>query len=316
MTNGAFLRRASSTGVPAPPRSHGARASGAEPVFPATARGRRRSGPDGVVRLSGWPADGRGRRRRQPRWFACSGRRSTYPSSQVGCGGTGWSTRLPIYRRCHQSGGREAQAHRRAERRAWASISLDRPRSPPVVGDGRSDGNRSDRRRGMRTGGPDPAACVEQRQGSCRAMAMPEKDKEKTMPHVIVKCVARQDSTTADTTAISPEQSRKMSRRSNRLQRERLPTHSSLHRKDGKMTLFASSLVLSHLPANLLKNNRKERTMPYTAMLVSLSLLVSTGAVAGRALAAEANKTSQTIFRAGSQASFKGLPNFLPVMSV
>jgi quercetin dioxygenase-like cupin family protein len=46
--------------------------------------------------------------------------------------------------------------------------------------------------------------------------------------------------------------------------------------------------------------------MPYTAMLVSLALLVSAGAGADRALAAEANNTSQTISRAGSQASSTG----------
>ena len=50
--------------------------------------------------------------------------------------------------------------------------------------------------------------------------------------------------------------------------------------------------------------------MPYTAMLLSLSLLVSVGAVAGRALAAEANKTSQTISRAGSLASITGPAEF------
>jgi quercetin dioxygenase-like cupin family protein len=50
--------------------------------------------------------------------------------------------------------------------------------------------------------------------------------------------------------------------------------------------------------------------MQYTAMLLSLSLLVSAGAVAGRALAAEANKTSQTISRAGSLASIKGPAEF------
>jgi quercetin dioxygenase-like cupin family protein len=48
----------------------------------------------------------------------------------------------------------------------------------------------------------------------------------------------------------------------------------------------------------------------YTAMLVSLCLLVSTGACASRALAAEANKTSQTIFRAGSLGSFNGPVEF------
>ena len=50
--------------------------------------------------------------------------------------------------------------------------------------------------------------------------------------------------------------------------------------------------------------------MPYTAMLVSLCLLVSTGAVAGRALAADADKTSHTIFRAGSQGSSHGPAEF------
>ena len=50
--------------------------------------------------------------------------------------------------------------------------------------------------------------------------------------------------------------------------------------------------------------------MPYTAMLVSLALLVSAGAGAGRALTAEANKTSQTISRAGSQASSTGPAEF------
>ena len=50
--------------------------------------------------------------------------------------------------------------------------------------------------------------------------------------------------------------------------------------------------------------------MKHTAMLLSLSLLVSTSAFASRALAAEANKTSQTIFRAGSLASTKGPTEF------
>jgi quercetin dioxygenase-like cupin family protein len=76
------------------------------------------------------------------------------------------------------------------------------------------------------------------------------------------------------------------------------------------MTLLASSFVFAHLPANLLTNNRQGRKMKYTAMLLSLSLLVSAGAVAGRALAAEANKTSQTISRAGSLASIKGPAEF------
>jgi quercetin dioxygenase-like cupin family protein len=76
------------------------------------------------------------------------------------------------------------------------------------------------------------------------------------------------------------------------------------------MTRFASSLVLSQLPATLLKHNRQERNMPYTAMLVLLALLVAAGAVAGRALIAEANKTSQTIWRAGSQGPFNGPAEF------
>ena len=76
------------------------------------------------------------------------------------------------------------------------------------------------------------------------------------------------------------------------------------------MRLFAASLGLSKLPATLLKHNRQERNMPYTAMLVLLALLVAAGAVAGRALAAEANKTSQTIFRSGSLASAKGPAEF------
>ena len=46
--------------------------------------------------------------------------------------------------------------------------------------------------------------------------------------------------------------------------------------------------------------------MKTTAMLLSLSLLVSTGAFAGQALAAEEAKKSQTITRAGSQPSVKG----------
>jgi quercetin dioxygenase-like cupin family protein len=46
--------------------------------------------------------------------------------------------------------------------------------------------------------------------------------------------------------------------------------------------------------------------MKYAAMLLSLSLFVSAGALAGQAPAAEANKKSQTISRAGSQPSVKG----------
>src|SRR5687768_7366409 len=76
------------------------------------------------------------------------------------------------------------------------------------------------------------------------------------------------------------------------------------------MTRLASSLVLAHLLAHLLTNKRQERKMPYTAMLLSLSLLVAAGPVAGCALAAAANKTSQTISRAGSLASIKGPAEF------
>jgi quercetin dioxygenase-like cupin family protein len=54
------------------------------------------------------------------------------------------------------------------------------------------------------------------------------------------------------------------------------------------------------------KDNRKERKMKYTAMLLSLFLFVSAAALVGRATADEANKKSQTISRAGSQPSTKG----------
>jgi quercetin dioxygenase-like cupin family protein len=76
------------------------------------------------------------------------------------------------------------------------------------------------------------------------------------------------------------------------------------------MQRLAQPSRISHLLATLLENNRQEKTMQYTAMLVSLSLLASAGAVAGRALAAEANKPSQTIFRAGSQGSATGPAEF------
>jgi quercetin dioxygenase-like cupin family protein len=46
--------------------------------------------------------------------------------------------------------------------------------------------------------------------------------------------------------------------------------------------------------------------MKYTAMLLSLSLLVLAGAVTGQVLTTESSKKSQTISRAGSQASIKG----------
>lgn len=46
--------------------------------------------------------------------------------------------------------------------------------------------------------------------------------------------------------------------------------------------------------------------MKYRALLFSLSLLLSMGALTGPRLAAEADKKSQTISRAGSQSSIKG----------
>jgi quercetin dioxygenase-like cupin family protein len=51
---------------------------------------------------------------------------------------------------------------------------------------------------------------------------------------------------------------------------------------------------------------RRDGKMKYTAMLLSLSLLVSAVAFLDQELAAEPNKKSQTIARAGSQASVKG----------
>ena len=45
--------------------------------------------------------------------------------------------------------------------------------------------------------------------------------------------------------------------------------------------------------------------MQYTALLLSLSLLVAVGALASQIVAAEANRNSQTISRAGSQSSVK-----------
>jgi quercetin dioxygenase-like cupin family protein len=54
------------------------------------------------------------------------------------------------------------------------------------------------------------------------------------------------------------------------------------------------------------KNSRRKKKMKYTAMLLSLSILVSVSVCAGQALAAEAANKSQTISRAGSQPSVKG----------
>jgi quercetin dioxygenase-like cupin family protein len=50
--------------------------------------------------------------------------------------------------------------------------------------------------------------------------------------------------------------------------------------------------------------------MKYTTMALFLCLVVSTGAFASRALGAEASKTSQTIYRTGSQGSFTGPAEF------
>jgi quercetin dioxygenase-like cupin family protein len=76
------------------------------------------------------------------------------------------------------------------------------------------------------------------------------------------------------------------------------------------MQRLAQPSRISHLLATLLENNRQEKTMQYTAMLLSLCLLVSTSACINRALAADADQTSQTIFRAGSQGSSKGPAEF------
>ena len=48
------------------------------------------------------------------------------------------------------------------------------------------------------------------------------------------------------------------------------------------------------------------KKLKYTAMLVSVLLFVTAGALAEQAMAAEATKASQTITRAGSQPSVKG----------
>lgn len=50
--------------------------------------------------------------------------------------------------------------------------------------------------------------------------------------------------------------------------------------------------------------------MRFAVMILSLSLLVSADSFAGRASADEASKPSQTIFRAGSQASIKAPANY------
>lgn len=50
--------------------------------------------------------------------------------------------------------------------------------------------------------------------------------------------------------------------------------------------------------------------MKFITVLLSRALLVATCASASQALAAEENKPSQTITRAGTQASIKGSPEF------
>jgi quercetin dioxygenase-like cupin family protein len=60
----------------------------------------------------------------------------------------------------------------------------------------------------------------------------------------------------------------------------------------------------------MLKDNRRERSMKCTALLLPICLVVSTATVASRELAAETMKASQTISRAGSRASIKGSDEF------
>jgi len=63
------------------------------------------------------------------------------------------------------------------------------------------------------------------------------------------------------------------------------------------------------MPENSIKNHEgapPRLEMKYTAILLTLSLLISAGAYAGQEIAAEAGKKSQTISRAGSQPSVKG----------
>jgi len=50
--------------------------------------------------------------------------------------------------------------------------------------------------------------------------------------------------------------------------------------------------------------------MKYTALLVTILLLISTAPLTHQASAAETNKESQTVARAGSQASTKGPPEY------
>lgn len=76
------------------------------------------------------------------------------------------------------------------------------------------------------------------------------------------------------------------------------------------MQRFATTFTYFPSSGNSSREQSSGEKMQYTAMLLSLCLLVSTGACASRVLAAEANKTSQAIFRAGSQGSFHGPAEF------
>jgi quercetin dioxygenase-like cupin family protein len=59
-------------------------------------------------------------------------------------------------------------------------------------------------------------------------------------------------------------------------------------------------------PARGFTPNERNPKMKFTALLLSLSLLSSLSALAVQAMAAEPNKKSQMIYRAGTQASVKG----------
>ncbi|HVP77835.1 MAG TPA: low temperature requirement protein A [Thermodesulfobacteriota bacterium] len=80
----------------------------------------------------------------------------------------------------------------------------------------------------------------------------------------------------------------------------------TIFRADQSRTRWLVSAVMLLGRQTFSKNNRKERKMKYTAMVISLSLLVSAVAVTGQALTTESSKKSQTISRAGSQPSVKG----------
>jgi quercetin dioxygenase-like cupin family protein len=65
-------------------------------------------------------------------------------------------------------------------------------------------------------------------------------------------------------------------------------------------------LLVSLNPQNLFRYDHKKKQTTYRALLLSLSLLVLTGAFAIRAGTAGESQKSQTITRAGSQPSVKG----------